>query len=304
KSMRRSRTLLGVALALALGAAPARAAAPPPRAAGPPARAACPPLARPPADALDAIQDMRLRVLARRALDREAALAELKLGIEVRRSVAVLSGVVPSVAAARLALERVEAINGILEVRSELRTGMGESLADLSVPARASRNPLKVQAAKPIGPGVLEPSLATVSGAGMKVARPGTLPPPRPVPASVPSRPAERGLEVLPPTVKAAPSPAGSGADVRPARVRQEGGAGRFTSQQEARPASPAPQPSAVAEAVAKVASAPPFRAIPVRVNGGVVVISRKGADEDAVSSLFQALRRVSGVKEVRLSDD
>jgi hypothetical protein len=264
--MRQSRTLLNVALALALGAVTARGQPPQP-----------PRVPLPPQDALVAIHDLKLTRQARQALARDVALAPLRLGVQVRQGVAVVWGDVPSDAVAQQAKDKLQAIDGIFDVRSELRPAKGAAreiaAADLSVPVRVPPR-LKVEVAKPDDQtGTIKKRGTVVGGEGKKASRPGTLPP-------VASRPlgeskAERAVAVLPPTARSGES-------------KQE----------------PPSRKEPLEEAVAKAkASQSRFRGIPVVVRGDVVVITRRGDEEDVVA-LTQILRRVRGVSEVRLSND
>lgn len=263
--MRLSRTLLSLSLALALAAVPARAAAPP-RAAGPPAK--------PPQDALGAIHDMKLTVLARRALGP----LKLDVRVEVRQGVAQLLGEVASAAEARQAVEALAAVPNLHAVRTDgLRASNGESLADLNV--RVPRQEVRVAKPPAPPPVTAKTKATTVSGAGKKPFRPATSPPP--------PNASERSVVVGAPTVRkdANPQAAAEGAKAT-------------------RSSKPLTQPSqgGLSEAVAKVKESDArFRSIPVRVSEGVVVISRRSdADEEAVAALLYALRRVSGVLEVR----
>jgi hypothetical protein len=261
--MRQTRTLLSVALALAVGAVTARGQ--------PPAAPHKPPPLTP-------IYDMRLTILARRALANDRVLAPLKLGVQVRDGVAVVWGDVPSDDVVKQAKGKLEAIDGIFEVRSELRPGRGPACeiveADLSVPSRVPPRLQKVEVAKPDDKtGTIKKRGVVVGGEGKKAARPGTLPPVGSKPADE-SR-AERAVVLLPPTA-------------RPSESKQE------------QPTRKEPLEEAVAKGKASQAR---FRGIPVTVRGDVVVITRHGDDQDVVA-LAQMLRRVRGVSEVRLSND
>jgi uncharacterized Zn-binding protein involved in type VI secretion len=265
--MRQRRKWLGVALALALGAVTARGQPPAP-----------PRVPLPPQEALVAIHDLKLTRQARQALARDQVLAPLRLGVQVRQGVAVVWGDVPSDAVAQQAKDKLQAIDGIFGVRSELRPGKGAAreiaAADLSVPVRVPPR-LKVEVAKPDDrTGTIKKRGTVVGGEGKKAARPGTLT----VPAA--SRPlleskAERAVVLQPPTARSGES-------------KKE----------------PPSRKGTLEEAVAKAkASQSRFRAIPVVVRGDVVVITRRGDEEDVVA-LAQILRRVRGVSEVRLSND
>jgi hypothetical protein len=106
--------------------------------------------ARPPSSALGMIRDLRLTVLARRAFQNDRVLGPLNLGVKVHNGVATVWGPVPSSEVARQAVARIEAINGIYEVRSELqmrRPPEKPLYAELGIPRGA---PTRIQVAKPI----------------------------------------------------------------------------------------------------------------------------------------------------------
>jgi hypothetical protein len=105
--------------------------------------------ARPPASALGLIQDLRLTVLARRAFQDDRVLRPLNLGVKVRNGVATVWGPVPSKEVARQVVARLEAINGIEEVRSELqvrRPPQKPLLPELGIPRGT---PKRIEVAKP-----------------------------------------------------------------------------------------------------------------------------------------------------------
>src|SRR5947209_4184529 len=105
---------------------------------------------RPPAAALGLIRDLRLTVVARREFQHDRVLGPLNLGVQVRNGVATVWGPVPSVEVARQAVARLEAINGIFEVRSELqlrRPAEKPLLPELGIPTRV---PARIQVAKPM----------------------------------------------------------------------------------------------------------------------------------------------------------
>ncbi len=123
--MRRWRSVVAVVAGLLLSvSAPAGAVESPPR---------------PPPSALGLIGDLRLTVLARRALQGDPALARLNLGVRVRDGVATVWGPVPSGAVARRIAATLKSIDGIDEVRSELqvrRPAERPLLADIGIPPR------------------------------------------------------------------------------------------------------------------------------------------------------------------------
>ena len=144
---------------------------------------------RPPAVALGLIRDLRMTVIARRAFQHDRVLKSLNLGVKVRGGVATVWGPVPSAGVARQAMARLEAIDGIQKVRSEMqlrRPADRPALAELGIPAGAPR---QIQAAKPlqrpaeVGPRQRE--LASLASDEQR--RPGNLPELKPLP--MPSAP-------------------------------------------------------------------------------------------------------------------
>lgn len=100
--MRRYRSLLAVVCALV---------------ALPAAAVAGEEIPQPPTVFHDIMNNHRLTIQARAALQREETLAPLKLVVVVKDGVAEVSGPVPSAEVARLAVRRLEAIDGVREVR-------------------------------------------------------------------------------------------------------------------------------------------------------------------------------------------
>lgn len=261
------RAVLGCLLGLALsGAIPAAAVEAPPR---------------PPASAIGLIRDMRLTVLARRALAEDRDLAPYRLGVEVREGIATVWGDVPSDAVSRKARERLQAISGIHGVRSDLIAGSVQKreLAELSVPSRVPPR-IVVEAAKPdprTGAIRKRQQAVVVGGDVPRAVKPGDLPDPRAQP--LPEEKPQRAVVLLPPSA------------VR--RDRAEAA----RDEAEAQPG------ETLSEAVERVrASDRRFRFIPVEVSGGTVIIGR--GDEEGVTALREALRRVRGVREVVLSGE
>lgn len=133
-----------------------------------------------------------------------------------------------------------------------------------------------VGAAPPLPPPLTVPSLPPPPAVPKLV-----IPSPRPRPEAVPTRSA--GLPA-----QAAPKSKLPVATYVSAKKRSE---------EAARPADLAAAVAALRE------SNPAYRAVPVRVVGDVVIVSRRGDDAD-VAALAQALRRVPGVAEVVRSND
>jgi len=74
---------------------------------------------RPPAGVLDMIRDMRMTLQARRTIRLDKDLNKLNLGVEVKRGVAHVWGPVPDGHVARRAVSRLEAIDGVVDVRTD-----------------------------------------------------------------------------------------------------------------------------------------------------------------------------------------
>lgn len=250
--MRYRRSILGAILGLCLfGAASAEGSEPPPP--------------RPPASALGLIRDMRLTVLARRALARDRELSALKLGVEVRDGVATVWGEVPTADVKRQALAHLWAIDGIHGVRSELTAGFSQrdAVVDLSIPSRVPAR-IEIESAKPDSEtGSLKKPrdrAIMVGGDVPKAVKPGEIP--------------ARGVVLRPPTVVVPPKKEVPSTDEEKA-------------------------PS-VRDAVEKVkGSQTRFRSVPVEVREGVVIVIRSGADDADITALAQLLRRVGGVRGV-----
>jgi hypothetical protein len=92
------------ALAVLLAALPARAIDAP---------------GRPPVSALGKIRDLALTVRARRALQEDRVLSTLNLGVWVENGVASVWGPVPSEQVGRQAVAKLEAVKGVVEVRTD-----------------------------------------------------------------------------------------------------------------------------------------------------------------------------------------
>jgi hypothetical protein len=257
--MRLERSVLGFAALLigCVGQAPAIEAPP-----------------RPAPAPLGIIGDLRITVLARRALQNDRALGPLNLGVQVRNGVAVVWGPVPSDEAARQVVAKLEALPGIDAVKVELtrrRAPDRPLLAELSLPERA---PTRIQVAKPdeerLKPAPRE--AVVVAGEGKRLIRRGVV-------SSVPEEP-RRGAVLLAP---------------------------RAVCEERARPVVEPERAPAVPllEAVERVRrSEARFRGISVEVRGAVVIVSRGGADDEDVTALAQALRRVRGVAAVMLAGE
>lgn len=66
------------------------------------------------------LRDMQVTIYARKALSEDAALARLNLGVNVRDGIATVWGPVPSNDLSRKAVQKLEGVKGVLQVRSDL----------------------------------------------------------------------------------------------------------------------------------------------------------------------------------------
>jgi hypothetical protein len=226
---------------------------------------------KPPAGALGMIRDLRLTVLARRELQSDRVLAPLNLGIRVRDGVAEVWGNIPSDEVARQAVAKVGTVKGIRDVRP-------------SFFLQATADRTTVEVAKPDGETgrlkrMLPAPVLSVAGEGQKL-RPGD---------------ANAALAALPqperrPAVLLPPRPLG-GKETPP--------------RTEERVETPRLRGSSLPAAVDRIRTAEArFRAVPVRVEGNILILRRGLTADDDVTDLAQALRGLPGVAEVRLVDE
>ncbi|NBO93519.1 MAG: BON domain-containing protein [Planctomycetia bacterium] len=80
------------------------------------------PAGEPPASAIGMIRDLRMSLQARRVVQTDPLLRDYKLGVEVKAGVARVWGTLPDNELSRRALSRIEHIDGIRDVISELKT--------------------------------------------------------------------------------------------------------------------------------------------------------------------------------------
>jgi hypothetical protein len=264
--MRRRRSILALAVALALLAACSAQARGP---AGGSPGSADDEFGRPPAAGLQMIRDLRLSVLAQREMKNDRVLKYLNLSVKVRNGVAEVSGKVQSEEIARYALGKVETVKGIVEARPRFQWMDGTMLVFGAPPP--SDHATIFQAAKP--PARLAPGATT----GSETLKAHSEPPRElpavdvsPVPTSDPP-PRDDPPAVVVGTPHRVAAPATSLAD-RVAEVRQ---------------------------------SQTRFKLIPVDVkDDGTLIVHRAGVSSLDATALSQALRRIPGVSEVLLSSD
>jgi hypothetical protein len=171
---------------------------------------------RPPPGALGLIRDLRLTVLARRALQTDRDLTTLNLGVRVREGVAEIWGPIPDVKAARQAVVCLETIPGIVRVQTDFFEKTPDRTLDLELFGPPAP-PTLVEAAKPDG------------DTGRMRAAPAALPliaasrPPRP--AAVAEQPP---IALLPPRTLPRREPMAPQGDLQQAVERIRNGQARF----------------------------------------------------------------------------
>lgn len=107
------------------------------------------PAGEPPASAIGMIRDLRLSLLARRELANDKLLAGYGLGVEVKAGVARVWGSLPDRDLTRRALSRLEHIDGIREVVSELKTAGPVVVSDAGFKALKGPTPPALPPALP-----------------------------------------------------------------------------------------------------------------------------------------------------------
>ncbi|MGL4551533.1 MAG: BON domain-containing protein [Gemmataceae bacterium] len=109
------------------------------------------PAGEPPAGAIAMIRDLRLSILARRELHNDPMLRGYQLGVEVKAGVARVWGSVPERDLARRALSRVEHLDGVRDVVSELKTA-GPIMIGTDDGFKALKGPSPPPDLKPVPP--------------------------------------------------------------------------------------------------------------------------------------------------------
>jgi hypothetical protein len=238
--------------------------------------AAEPPAGTPPAAASrDSYRDLQLSVHSRRAICDDETLAELNIGVRVRDGVATLWGPVPSADVIPKAVKRVEGVQGVLGVRTELYVVVPEKkieplLQDLEKPMlseSASPNP-ESGSISPLT-GRDEKASVVYPASGPRSPFPGVeLGGPVPLPATATQPPAPNRKE----TPAAPPAP---------------------------------PRKEDLAAALLRVrGSDPRFRTLRAELRGATVIIS--GNDERAgdVMAMARVVSRLPGVERVVTKSD
>lgn len=245
---------LAVAVALAGSLVPVGAEAPKP---GPP-RAA--------------VRDLQLTVHGRRALQEDGELAALNLGVRVRDGVATLWGPVPSVHLIARAVQRLEAVQGILEVKTELYVARPEKKNDLLAFPLAPDERLRSESASP------NPESGIIGGlSGRTVSGPEPAVASRPAASLLAPVPIEAALAATPPVAP-------------PAQLASQ----------------PLPShPDRLLLAVERVRRGDArFRTLRTEVKGSTILVTGAAAQGDEVMALAQTLSRLPGVERVITRND
>jgi hypothetical protein len=222
---------------------------------------------------VDGYRDLQLTVHARRALRQEPVLGSLNLGVRVRGGVATLWGPVPSADLVGQAVKRLESVQGVLEVRSELYVATPETdLRPLLVVP-----PEEPQRTESASPDPQSGSLGALTGrSGDANSAPGPAQPPRGAEPAVPvSVPGAEAPPSTPPLHVASPPPSA--------------------------PLGPESLPLTV-ERLRR--GEPRFRALHAEVRGAVVVITGGGERGDDIMALARAVSRLPGVDRVVTKTD
>ncbi len=235
----------------------------------------------PPANAeRDAYRDLQLTIHARKALQQDAALAQLNLGLRVRGGEARVWGPVPSEELIARALERVRAVQGILKVRNELHVAPAEKEPE---PLLVPQTPAEPQRTASASPDPVSGSLGALTGRTIKASEV--------YPDAVRAPPAG-GVTLGPPVPLAAPAAPGTQAE-QPEPAKTE----------EPHVAAPPAEPLSVA--VDRVRrSDPRFRGLRLDVRGTAVTVSGSPERGDDVMALAGVLSRLPGVGRVVTKTD
>jgi hypothetical protein len=222
--------------------------------------------------AIGLIRDLRLSVQAERALKADRVLAPLNLRVKVRNGVAELSGSIPSDEVGRQAVAKVESVKGIEDVRPTFQytKGAKPEVAEARPPDKRT----VIQAAKPVAvpPAASEPPRPRPGGTAPLVStgegRKGR-----------PNDEVSNGVRMGQPRKVAS----------RPARTEAESEAAPLT----------------LAQRVERVRrSDKRFQAIPVEIDGDLLVVKRGAAPSEDATALSQALRRLPGISGVLIEKD
>jgi hypothetical protein len=231
----------------------------------------------------DVLHELR----ARQALLHDRQLAPLNLGVCVHEHVAVLWGLVPSTALERRAIELLQQLPELIEVRSELHVESSQETAPPAAPLPPLAAPFTLPAPPEPGeesklkeppPAARKRPRAPVSSPGILTKQSGTLPKNSPSPVGYPQGSSAETEAPLLPAI-AIPQPATATTD----DIRS----GEW-----------------LIEAVTRVQrSEPRFRQIRAEVRGGTVRLDGTVERWSEAYELAERLRQLTGVERVVLGD-
>lgn len=256
-------TAAGRRWGLALAALAVVLAAPPSRRAD----AAGPPVAKAP----DSTRDMQVAVRTRRALSEDPRLAPLNLGVRVRAGVVMLWGPVPSADLKKRAVQKLEGVRGVLQVRTEeLYLAVTPNRVE---PLRLPLAPEPPTHSQSASPDPVSGTLGTLTGrAPLPASPPVAHAPGSPAPNRSPPR---RSVSLLPPEGIATP------------------------------PRQPTTAPDSLAVRVERLRQAEPrFRAVRAEVRGGTVLLQAGDGEAENVMRFARQLSQVPGVERVVVASD
>jgi osmotically-inducible protein OsmY len=224
----------------------------------------------------DAYRDLQLMVHARKVLGSDPTLASLNLGVRVHDGVAILWGAVPSADLIPKAVQRIELVQGILGVRSELYLGAPEKEVDVLPLPLLPEEPTRRESASPNpASGTIDPLLGL-------------------------SEPSHREFAVTTPPATVDPVPARAA----PALIHTAPPATTTSQARDpARTASVAPIALGV-EVERLRRSESRFRALRVEVRGDRVFIAGGGSQGEDVMAFARTVSRLSGVARVVTKTD
>jgi len=227
------------------------------------------------------MRSVRLELHARKSLLDDDQLAGLNLGVRVREGVATLWGSVPSKVLAEQAVKKVGAVQGILDVRSELQVVKAPP-PPITLPldndgptVTQSAFPDREQSKLPIAGSALSPPELEKPLGQLRREEEGEV---RQPPAA---REAEPVVKLLPPRVWTVSS-ADQGAT------------------EEKKPASVAPTAQSITAAIDRIRTADPrFRSLRVEIEGAAVSVLGSAEQGSEAMELADQLSRIQGISRV-----
>jgi hypothetical protein len=224
----------------------------------------------------EAYRDLQLMVHARKALSEQEGLVSINLGVRVRDGIATLWGPVPSADVISKAMKRLESVQGILGVRSELFVAIPEKEPEQLLFSIATPEPTQSESASP---DPVSGMLSALTGRNIK------------------------STGVFGPATTSGPAP---GVDLaRPESVNVPGAASARPRPPERDPRNIAPSPESLTLAVERLRhNDARFRTLRAEIRGTMVVIAG-AADRDAdVMTFARAVSRIPGVERVLTKTD